>query len=109
MAKRTANAKEEKVKLEELTPNRAERRRAAHAGVDLTDAEKVTFGILFERSNTLQQQVQQCQMALSANIRQAVELRGLDPQKFGVNLGVGKILPVDKPALLPKGNGVDPG
>ena len=89
-------------------PNRAERRRVAKAGVELTDAEKVTFAILIEKVNLLQRQTQECQMALSTNIGQAVEARGLDPQKFGINLAAGKILPIEQPGDNPEGNGASP-
>ena len=88
--------------------NRAERRRAAKVGVELTDAEKVTIAILIERVNLLQRQLQECQMALSANIGQAVTNRGLDTLKFGVNLAAGKILPIEQPGDNPEGNGASP-
>ena len=101
------NATEGKVKIEGLAPlNRAERRRTAradkgdgqHPDYPLTEAEKIQVAVLIEKMNTLQAQIQQVQVGLSGLITSIVELRGLDPKKFGVNLAAGKILPVDAPA-----------
>lgn len=89
------NAVEGKVKLQDLV---------AQPQMELTAVEKVTFGIVLEKVTYLQTELQKAQLALSGLITQAVQGRGLDVKKFGVNLGVGKILPVDIPKA-PGGDG----
>jgi len=60
----------------------------------LTEAEKIQLGLLFERIGNLESQLQQYKGALGDLINTVVSKRGLDVKKYGVNLGVGRILPM---------------
>ncbi len=61
----------------------------------LTDAEKAGLSILIEKQGQVEAELQKCRIALSGMIAQVVQARGLDVRKFGVNLGAGRILPID--------------
>ena len=63
--------------------------------LDLAEHEKVQVAILLEKVNILRAQLDQVSQALSELIRSIVGIRGLDTDKFGVNLAAGKILPVE--------------
>jgi hypothetical protein len=75
----------------------------------LTDVEKYTLELLIVKQQELQQQMNKIAVALSGTISQAVTSRGLNPKNWGVNLGVGKVLPIDaQPIAVPKDGGSDP-
>lgn len=99
MSKKTkANAVGGKLRMEDLTPQ--------VQSLELTEAEKITFGLLLERAQQLQAQSQQVNIAISGQVTQIVRSRGLDPAKFGVNLAAGKILPLEVPPVkAPNGDG----
>jgi len=100
-----ANAMGNNLKLEEITKKEAQVEiTKKEAAMELTDVEKATIPIVVERVNILQAELQKAQFALSGLITQAVQARRLDPNKFGVNLAAGRILPVE----TPKGDGVEP-
>lgn len=61
----------------------------------LTEGEKVQMAVMLERLNLLQAQLDQIRRATSDLINTIVTSRGLDTQKYGVNLAVGRILPID--------------
>ena len=61
----------------------------------LTEGEKVQMAVMLEKLNLLQAQLSQIQMGTSDLINTIVTSRGLDPQKYGVNLAAGRILPID--------------
>ena len=61
----------------------------------LTDAEKAGLSILIEKQGQVEMELQKCRLALSGMITQVVQARGLDVRKFGINLGAGRILPID--------------
>lgn len=63
----------------------------------LTEGEKVQVAVMLEKLNTLQAQLNQIRSATSDLITCIVMARGYDPQKYGVNLAAGRILPVDEP------------
>ena len=96
MAKGKANAIGQKLRMEALL---------GQTKMELTEVEKATLAIVIERVNQLQAELQKAQMALSGLITQAVQGRGLDTLKFGVNLAAGRVLPVDTP---PRGDGAKP-
>ena len=84
--------------------------RSASPDTLLTDAEKITLGVLIDKANQLQQELQRIQVALSGTINDIVVKRGLNPIKYGVNLAVGRILPVTQqgpppPVKIPGGDG----
>ena len=60
----------------------------------LTEGEKVQMAVMMERLNTLQAQLDQIRRATADLITSIVVARGLDPQKYGVNLAAGRVLPV---------------
>lgn len=61
----------------------------------LTEGEKVQMAVMVERLNNLQAQLDQIRRATADLITSIVTARGLDPQKYGVNLAAGRILPVE--------------
>ena len=61
----------------------------------LTEGEKVQMAVMLERLHTIQAQLDQIRMGTSDLINSIVTSRGLDPQKYGVNLAAGRILPID--------------
>jgi len=97
MTKKLANAAGGKVKFADLMKQGA-------LDMDLTEVEKVSFGIVVDRFNQLQQEVQKVNQAIAGMVSNIVLLRGLDPKRFGVNLGVGKILLLEEPSK----NGAEP-
>ena len=66
----------------------------------LTDAEKAGLSILIEKQGQVEMELQKSRLALSGMIAQVVQARGLDVRKFGVNLGAGRILPIDHPKSI---------
>ncbi len=72
----------------------------------LTEAEKCNLDVLLVKQQELQQQLNKLAIALSGFIAQTVTSRGLNPKDWGVNLGAGRILPVNAqiPAM-PKDGG----
>lgn len=89
-----ANARNRLLKLEALAKRGGDGKEPVNDA--LTEGEKVQVGVMLERLNTLQAQLDQVRRATADLISSIVVARGLDPQKFGVNLAVGRILPVDK-------------
>ena len=65
--------------------------------MELTDPEKITFGILLEKANNLQSDLQKVQGAIQAQVAVIVGARGLSTAKYGVNLAAGRILLIDLP------------
>ena len=67
---------------------------------DLTPSERVQMTIMFDRLNLLNAQLREVDLATRELIRSIVTARGKNPEKFGVNLAAGKILPV-QPIVAP--------
>jgi len=61
----------------------------------LTEGEKVQMAVMLEKLNLLQAQLDQIRMGTSDLINTIVTGHGLDPQKYGVNLAAGRILPIE--------------
>ena len=89
------NAKEGKVDIGALV-RRGDGRGEQVSDV-LTEGEKVQVAVMVERLNNLQAQLDQMKRATADLITSIVSARGLDPQKYGVNLAVGKVLPIEQP------------
>ena len=62
----------------------------------LTETERVQVTVLIEKQNELQAQVELVGRAVSSLILTIVSSRGLDPKKYGVNVGQGKVLPLEE-------------
>ena len=71
----------------------------------LTEGEKVQVAVMMEKLNLLQTQLDQIKQATAALITSIVVVRGLDPQKYGVNLAAGRVLPVESPLPQPESKG----
>ena len=84
-----------KAKLQELMGQKPQPQ------MELTEAEKINFSILAEKSQQLQAEFNRVGIAIAGLVGQIVTSRGLDPKRFGVNLGVGKILPLEPAAQAP--------
>lgn len=91
-----ANAKNRKLKLPDILRRGGDGKKPI-GDFPLTEAEKIQLGLLFERIGNLEAQLQQYRGALGDLINTVVSKRGLDTKKFGVNLGVGRILPMGEP------------
>ncbi|KKK91843.1 hypothetical protein LCGC14_2708880 [marine sediment metagenome] len=97
-----ANAKT-KVRMEEVMG------RKSKPQMEITEAEKINFSILMERSQQLKAEFDKVGIAIAGLEGQIVISRGLDPQKYGVNLAAGMILSTEQPAMArePGKNGQD--
>ena len=97
-----SNAKVRRLKLAEVrgrSPKAVSRQgKAAEAEKRtlLTDGEKVQMAVMLEKLQIVETQAKQVRLGLSELITSIVRQRGLDPMKFGVNLGAGRILPIGK-------------
>lgn len=93
MSKRT-NAKN-RLKVEQVMARRNDGDKEIGSEL-LTEAEKVQMSVLLEKLADLQSQSEQVRRAISALIVSIVSARGLDPKRYGVNVGQGKVLPLDE-------------
>ena len=89
-----------KVGIEELA-RRGDGKKEQMSDV-LTEGEKVQVAVMMERLNLLQTQLDQIKRATADLITSIVTARGLDPQKYGVNLAAGRVLPVGE-EYVPQG------
>ena len=88
------NAKESKVDIGALS-RRGDGSKEQMTDV-LTEGEKVQMAVMIERLNNLQAQLDQIRRATADLITSIVTVRGLDPQKYGVNLAAGRVLPTEE-------------
>lgn len=91
------NTKKQKVKVEQIMPQGGNGRKEIADPFLLTEGEKIQLIVIIEKVNTLKAQLDQVSKGLSDLITSIVVIRGLNPEKFGVNLAAGRILPVDVP------------